>query len=301
MQSGSTLLDWRLKRFFAAEKALATLQGRPIPELTQTVPLLLSPYPSTNPPTPLPPPSAQPRLVKQLPPNYTDSQLYDLFREFGALASARVNTQYGPDTGIIEFWNENDARAAEEAMHCAEVEGQNIVVQVYQPPRRTSASFGDFNPAAAAFVPGGSSFYSPYPNQYSPHSPHSPPRGSPYHSRSPLPGSPYLNKSPLPSPIPFVHGPGQQVQYAGSGSHSGLIDPCNLFCKVRICSIRDVPYLTSRRISIPRSIPTVSSPTSADLARSSVPASCATRTATAAGSVSCRTRRLSKLTQLCMA
>ncbi|TEB34344.1 hypothetical protein FA13DRAFT_1789463 [Coprinellus micaceus] len=214
-----------------AEKALATLQGRPIPELTQTVPLLLSPYPSTNPPTPLPPPSAQPRLVKQLPPNYTDSQLYDLFREFGALASARVNTQYGPDTGIIEFWNENDARAAEEAMHCAEVEGQNIVVQVYQPPRRTSASFGDFNPAAAAFVPGGSSFYSPYPNQYSPHSPHSPPRGSPYHSRSPLPGSPYLNKSPLPSPIPFVHGPGQQVQYAGSGSHSGLIDPCNLFCK----------------------------------------------------------------------
>ncbi|TEB04001.1 hypothetical protein FA13DRAFT_1760462 [Coprinellus micaceus] len=184
------------------EKALATLQGRPIPELTQTVPLLLSPYPSTNPPTPLPPPSAQPRLVKQLPPNYTDSQLYDLFREFGALCFS-----------------------SQEAMHCAEVEGQNIVVQVYQPPRRTSASFGDFNPAAAAFVPGGSSFYSPYPNQYSPHSPHSPPRGSPYHSRSPLPGSPYLNKSPLPSPIPF------QVQYAGSGSHSGLIDPCNLFCK----------------------------------------------------------------------
>lgn len=35
----------------------------------------------------------------------------------------------------------------------------------------------------------------------------------------------------------FVHGPGQQVQLAppmglGSNSHSGLIDPCNLFCKV---------------------------------------------------------------------
>jgi len=37
--------------------------------------------------------------------------------------------------------------------------------------------------------------------------------------------------------VPFVHGPGQQVQLApligpGSNSHSGLIDPCNLFCKV---------------------------------------------------------------------
>ncbi|KNZ78362.1 Polyadenylate-binding protein, cytoplasmic and nuclear [Termitomyces sp. J132] len=37
-------------------------------------------------------------------------------------------------------------------------------------------------------------------------------------------------------PPPFVHGPGQQVQLAplhgpGSTSHSGLIDPCNLFCK----------------------------------------------------------------------
>jgi hypothetical protein len=34
-----------------------------------------------------------------------------------------------------------------------------------------------------------------------------------------------------------MHGPGQQVQLAppsgpGSNSHSGLIDPCNLFCKV---------------------------------------------------------------------
>lgn len=219
----------RLKRFFAAEKALATLQGRLIPEISQNVTLSLSPYPSTN---PLPPPSALPRLVKHLPPNFTDSQLYDLFREYGALASARVQTQFGPDTGMIEFWNENDARAAEEAMHCAEVEGHNIAVQVYPQARRTSASFAEFNPAAAAFVPSGSSFYSAHHNQYSPHSPHSPPRGSPYYSRSPLPGSPYLNKSPLPSPIPFVHGPGQQVQFAPSGSHSGLIDPCNLFCKV---------------------------------------------------------------------
>ena len=41
-----------------------------------------------------------------------------------------------------------------------------------------------------------------------------------------------------------MHGPGQQVQIApivgpGSNSHSGLIDPCNLFCKVCIPSTDD--------------------------------------------------------------
>ncbi|GLB42130.1 putative RNA recognition motif containing protein [Lyophyllum shimeji] len=204
-----------------AEKALATLQSRPIPALHPPVPLVLSPYPPTNPPTPLPPPSALPRLVKHLPPGYTDSQLYDLFRPFGALASVRTQTHFGPDTGTIEFWNEDDARAAEEAMHCADVEGQNIAVQVYQ-ARRTSGAVNEFSANAPTFVPSGSMF-SAYPAQYSP----------------PLPqrGSPYSVRQPQQPPVsPFVHGPGQQVQLApvsgpGSTSHSGLIDPCNLFCK----------------------------------------------------------------------
>ncbi|KAJ8508292.1 hypothetical protein ONZ45_g9420 [Pleurotus djamor] len=192
-----------------AEKALATLQSRAIPGLQQHVPLVLSPYPPTNPPTPLPPPSAIPRLVKHLPPGYTDSQLYDLFRAFGALASARTQAQFGPDTGIVEFWNEDDAKQAEDALHCAEVDGQNIAVQLYQ-PRRTSTST-EFSPNAPAFVPATSM----YPYTYSP------PRASPYRS---------------PAQPPFIHGPGQQVQLApsagpGSTSHSGLIDPCNLFCK----------------------------------------------------------------------
>lgn len=164
------------------------------------VTLVLSPYPPTSPPTPLPPPSAQPRLVKHLPHGYTDSQLYDMFRPFGALASAKTQTHFGPDTGVVEYYNEDDAKMAEEAMHCAEVDGQNIAVQVYHPR---------FSPSAPAFVPS----YSPYPTQYSP------PRAAPY------------------SPRTFIHGPGQQVQLAplsgpGSNSHSGLIDPCNLFCKV---------------------------------------------------------------------
>ncbi|KAF5357025.1 hypothetical protein D9756_006674 [Leucocoprinus leucothites] len=199
-----------------AEKALAVLQARSIPNTQPPVPLVLSPFPPTNPPTPLPPPAAHPRLVKHLPPGYEDSQLYDLFRPFGALASVRAHTQFGADTGVIEFWSEDDARQAEEAMHCADVEGQNIAVQIYT-PRRASGTVADFNAAAPTFVPASPQFGT-FSAQYSP----TPPRAAQF------PG--------VRSPGPFVHGPGQQVQLApmsgpGSSSHSGLIDPCNLFCK----------------------------------------------------------------------
>ncbi|KAH9960693.1 hypothetical protein BC827DRAFT_1132795 [Russula dissimulans] len=198
-----------------AERALATLHGRPIPNLHPPVLLILSPYPPTTPHTPLPPPSGSPRLVKHLPPAYIDSQLYDLFRPFGALASAHSQAGFGKDTGVIEFWREEDARRAEEALHCAEVEGQNIAVQLYQ-HRKASGVISEFSPSAPAFVPSGSAYPAPYPTQVI-----LPPRASPFHARSPL---------------PFIHGPGQQVQLAplhgpGSSSHSGLIDPCNLFCK----------------------------------------------------------------------
>lgn len=100
--------------------------------------------------------------MKQLPPDYTDSQLYDLFRSFGALASVRTQAPFGKDTGVIEFWREEDAREAEESMHCADVEGQNIVVQIYQ-PRRAGAITSEFSPNAPSFVPTGSIF--PYPAQ----------------------------------------------------------------------------------------------------------------------------------------
>ncbi|KAI9507287.1 hypothetical protein F5148DRAFT_1206374 [Russula earlei] len=196
-----------------AERALATLHGRPIPGLPSPVLLVLSPYPPTTPHTPLPPPNASPRLVKHLPQTYSDSQLYDLFRPFGALASAHTQAGFGKDTGVVEFWREEDARRAEEALHCVEIEGQNIAVQLYQ--HRRSSVLSEFSPSAPPFVPSGSAYPTPYPTQYSP------PRASPFHPRSPL---------------PFIHGPGQQVQLAplhgpGSNSHSGLIDPCNLFCK----------------------------------------------------------------------
>ena len=150
---------------FPAETALATLQGSSIPGLSPPVVLVLSPYPPTTPPTPLPPPSAAPRLVKHLPPNYTDHQLFDLFRPFGALASARAQTGFGQDTGLVEFWREEDARRGEEALHCAEIEGQNIAVQLYN--RRGSGVLSEFSPRAPPFVPSGSAYPSPYPTQVS--------------------------------------------------------------------------------------------------------------------------------------
>lgn len=145
---------------FAAEKALAILQGRPMPGMTPPVIIRLSPYPPTE-GTVLPSPTAAPRLVKQLPSDYTDSQLYDLFRPFGPLASVRVQAGFGIDTGIVEFWREEDAKAAEENLHCAEVEDRNIAVQVYHPPRRLSSTGTEFNAAATVFVPSNPMFASP--------------------------------------------------------------------------------------------------------------------------------------------
>lgn len=140
---------------FAAEKALATLQSRPLPGLLPPVPLVLSPYPPANPPTPLPPPSAYPRLIKHLPAGFNDSALYDLFRPFGALASTRCPTHFGADTGMVEFWDEVDAQHAEEAMHCADIQGHNIAVQVYQPRRTSVGGAAEFSINAPAFVPSG--------------------------------------------------------------------------------------------------------------------------------------------------
>lgn len=185
-----------------AEKALATLQSRPIPFTTPPAYLVLTPYPPNSDAT-LPPPTAAPRLVKQLPPEYTDAMVYDLFRPFGPLASVRM--QQGTENAIVEFWREEDAARAQEQMHCEQVGDRNISIQLYQPRRGTT----EFSPSAPPFIPSGLG-YGPPPNLSSPPARH-------------------------PS-LPFVHGPGQQVQYAppsgpGSNSHSGLIDPCNLFIK----------------------------------------------------------------------
>ncbi|GJJ14849.1 hypothetical protein Clacol_009117 [Clathrus columnatus] len=197
----------------SAERALATLNSRPIPLVNPPAYLYLSPFPPTNPPYVPPTPQAQPRLVKHLPLNFTDAALFDLFRPYGPLASVHVNQPgFSEPTAVVELYSEDDARAAEAGLHCTEVMDSTIAVQVYHQPRRPppgSPSEYGVNPNAASFVPG----YQQY----------SPPR-SQYGGYSPSRAS------------PFMHGPGQQVQFAplhgpGANSHSGLIDPCNLFCK----------------------------------------------------------------------
>jgi polyadenylate-binding protein len=232
-----------------AEKALATLQNRPLLPPAPPCVLMLSAFPPTSPPMPIPQPMAIPRLVKHLPENITDSELYDLFRPFGVLAAVHNQIGLGRGIGLVEYWHEDDAKRAQEAMHCAEVGEQNISVQIYQ-PRRASGGVpsGDFNMAAPVFIPSGvmanmaSNPYGAIGHGMPPHSPS-------HHAHSLSSGSigPMANYSPPRPPMhygpaarspshPFVHGPGQQVQYApisgpGSGSQSGLIDPCNLFCK----------------------------------------------------------------------
>lgn len=195
------------KELVAAEKALAILNGRPIPFVTPLAYFYLSAFPPTTPP--YVPPQAQPRLVKHLPLGYTDVALFELFRPYGPLASVCVNQPGFPEpTAFVEFYSEDDARAAETGLHCTEVMDSTIAVQPYHQPRRPTSEFG-INPNAASFVPG----YQQYSPPHSQYGGYSPSRAS-----------------------PFMHGPGQQVQFAplhgpGSNSHSGLIDPCNLFCK----------------------------------------------------------------------
>ena len=232
-----------------AEKAFATLQGRPIPGSYPPAPLQLSPFPFDQPPPPgsIPQPGAATRVVKQLPSGYTDAQLYDLFRPFGALHAVRTGTQFGADSGTVDFWREDEAKRAEEEMHCAEVEDRNIAVQVYNQRRGPGAApggpvGGEISPTAPPFVPSAHTQMQMY-------------AGSGAHS-------PPFHGSPRRGPAPFVHGPGQQVQFAppsgpGSGSHSGLIDPCNLFIKAsliligsRICSHCATEYRREDRLKV---------------------------------------------------
>ena len=118
---------------YVAEKALTTLNGRAIPGILPPVYLNLSP---TSPSQPPPPhrPSATPRLVKQLPPGFTDAQLYEIFRPYSPIRSAHMQVQNQNDSGVIEFWNEDNAEVSEEDMHCAEVDGYHIAIQVYHSP-----------------------------------------------------------------------------------------------------------------------------------------------------------------------
>ncbi|KZO91057.1 hypothetical protein CALVIDRAFT_547384 [Calocera viscosa TUFC12733] len=232
--SGTGTIEF--KSLVMAEKALVTLSARPIPTLPPQTMLSLSPFPLNYlpPPGTLPQPTATPRLVKHLPPDLGDADLFDLFRPFGPLVSVRRHTAFGRDTGLVEYWSEDDALRGEQAVHCADVGGFTVAVQPYIPPRPTGPQRGvDIN--AAPFIPrSGSQAFPAPPLSSGPQTPTSP-YSTVYTSPRPTLGT-FDGQSPIGGPQVFAHGPGQQVQLAplsgpGSTSSSGLIDPCNLFIK----------------------------------------------------------------------
>ena len=142
---------------YVAEKALATLNGHAIKGILPPIYLNLSPT-SPSQPQPLRCPSVTPCLVRQLPPGFTDVQLYEIFRPYSSIGSAHMQVQNQNESGVIEFWNEDNAKVAEEVMHCAEVDGYNIAVQVCHPPPVNlhtpwRARSEGFNAMAQPFVP----------------------------------------------------------------------------------------------------------------------------------------------------
>ncbi|KZT62448.1 hypothetical protein CALCODRAFT_505513 [Calocera cornea HHB12733] len=251
-KDGSGTGSIEFKSLLVAEKALVTLSARPLATLPPQTILTLSPFPLNYLPQPgsLPTPTAVARLVKHLPPDLGDVDLFELFRPYGPLVSVRRHTAFGRDTGLVEYWREEDAQRGEQAVHCADVGGYTVAVQPYNPRRAGPQRGVDVN--APAFIPrsgsqpmgmgmgmGMGGFPAPPSMPSLSSGPQTP--TSPYSTVYTSPRAPLGNfegQSPVGvgGPGVFAHGPGQQVQLAplsgpGSTSASGLIDPCNLFIK----------------------------------------------------------------------
>ena len=75
-----------------------------------------------------PPQSISPRLIRGLPADYKDTELYDLLRPFGPVASARMGSGLG---GIVQFWKEEDACEAELNVKQILPRGQEITIQAF--------------------------------------------------------------------------------------------------------------------------------------------------------------------------
>ena len=112
----------------SAEKALATLHLRPFPNIEPPVPLILSI--TLNRALHSPPQCIYPRLIRPLPADYDNLELYDLFRPFGPVASAQVESGLG---GIVQFWKEEDACEAELNVKQILPRGQEITIQAFDP------------------------------------------------------------------------------------------------------------------------------------------------------------------------
>ena len=95
-------------------------------------------------------------FVAKLSPATTCQDLEKLFREYGEVASAKVifdrETGNSKGYGFVEMRNDEEARAAIQALNDAEVDGRQIVVKEARPredqpaPRRPLQRRGDVAP-----------------------------------------------------------------------------------------------------------------------------------------------------------
>ncbi|BGP15695.1 hypothetical protein JCM10213_006135 [Rhodosporidiobolus nylandii] len=123
-----------------AELALATVNGQRLPG-GGVLDLSFSP---TSPPSP---PSSTPRLIKQLPFTLTPSELFALCRPYGPIHSLTLllapPPPHAPPGSLpkfrghatVAYYAEDDAQAMQEALHFAEVGGQNVAVSVWDEKR----------------------------------------------------------------------------------------------------------------------------------------------------------------------
>ncbi|KAJ7694897.1 hypothetical protein B0H17DRAFT_1199045 [Mycena rosella] len=107
-----------------AEKALATLHLRPIPNLEP--PVILKFCTTANLKAfEAPDPAVFPRVIKTLPAGCSEATLYDALRPYGPLYSVRIDPIAG---GLVQFWTEDNAQDAE---ICLVVAQPKMVLQAY--------------------------------------------------------------------------------------------------------------------------------------------------------------------------
>jgi polyadenylate-binding protein len=132
-----------------AEKAYAT-RNHQIFTQHGSLELHLSPPPSKD-----PLPLAQPRLIKSLPRTFTAGKVFDLCRPFGPIHSAtlQLSPAYPPGSGppkfkgqaLVTFYEEEDGQKMVEGLNFLEVEGQNIIVALWDARRAAKARRSDIS------------------------------------------------------------------------------------------------------------------------------------------------------------
>lgn len=133
-----------------AEKAYAIANHQVLAQHSCSLSLHLS-LPASQDPLPL----AQPRLIKSLPRTFTAGKVFDLCREFGPIFSATLQLApaYPPGSGppkfkgqaLVTFYEEEDARKMTEGLHFLEVEGQSIIVALWDARRAEKGRRSDIS------------------------------------------------------------------------------------------------------------------------------------------------------------